>query len=134
MRIVNVYKIAFRILNARWFKASIVYKERCIMSNPTKQDAIRLLDVFDPEMADLLHREEKRQFETIGLIASENVVSNVMSSVEVEQPVNTNAKAMSDKISFKRLLFIECSLFILLYYSLFNRYFQIIFIVRKSPV
>ena len=42
------------------------------MSNPTKQDAIKLLDVFDPEMATLLHREEKRQFETIGLIASEN--------------------------------------------------------------
>ena len=49
------------------------------MSNPTKQDAIKLLDVFDPEMATLLHREEKRQFETIGLIASENVVSPTVS-------------------------------------------------------
>lgn len=45
------------------------------MSTPTKQDAVKLLDIFDPEMAALLHREEKRQFETIGLIASENVVS-----------------------------------------------------------
>ena len=40
------------------------------MSTPTKQDAVKLLDIFDPEMAALLHREEKRQFETIGLIAS----------------------------------------------------------------
>ena len=39
------------------------------MSTPTKQDAVKLLDIFDPEMAALLHREEKRQFETIGLIA-----------------------------------------------------------------
>ena len=52
------------------------------MSNATKQDAIKLLDVFDPEMASLLHREEKRQFETVGLIASENVVSPMASCLE----------------------------------------------------
>ena len=33
-----------------------------------------------------------------------------MSSVEVEQPVSNNAKAMSEKTSFKRFLFIICSL------------------------
>lgn len=26
---------------------------------PVKQDAVKLLDIFDPEMASLLHREEK---------------------------------------------------------------------------
>ena len=44
-------------------------------------------------------------------IASEKVVSNVISSVDVEQPVNSNAKAISDKISFKRLFIVNSSFF-----------------------
>ena len=31
------------------------------MSHLIKQDAIALLDRFDPEMASLLHQEERRQ-------------------------------------------------------------------------
>ncbi len=67
------------------------------MSNPTKQDAIRLLDIFDPEMADLLHREEKRQFETIGLIASENVVSPLASCLEGSVFTNKNTEGHPGK-------------------------------------
>ena len=67
------------------------------MSHPTKQDAIKLLDLFDPEMADLLHREEKRQFETIGLIASENVVSPMASALEGSVFTNKNTEGYPGK-------------------------------------
>ena len=67
------------------------------MSHPTKQDAIKLLDIFDPEMADLLHREEKRQFETIGLIASENVVSPMASALEGSVFTNKNTEGYPGK-------------------------------------
>ena len=67
------------------------------MSYPTKQDAIKLLDIFDPEMADLLHREEKRQFETIGLIASENVVSPMASALEGSVFTNKNTEGYPGK-------------------------------------
>lgn len=67
------------------------------MSTPTKQDAIKLLDTFDPEMSDLLHREEKRQFETIGLIASENVVSPLASCLEGSVFTNKNTEGYPGK-------------------------------------
>ena len=67
------------------------------MSTPTKQDAIKLLDVFDPEMATLLHREEKRQFETIGLIASENVVSPMAACLEGSVFTNKNTEGYAGK-------------------------------------
>lgn len=73
------------------------------MSNPTKQDAIKLLDVFDPEMATLLHREEKRQFETIGLIASENVVSPMASCLEGSAFTNKNTEGYAGKLLCGRL-------------------------------
>ena len=62
------------------------------MEMPTKQDAIKLLDVFDPEMAGLLHKEEKRQFETIGLIASENVASPLCTALEGSVFTNKNTE------------------------------------------
>ena len=65
--------------------------------NTTKQDAIKLLDIFDHEMADLLHREEKRQFETIGLIASENVVSPMASVLEGSVFTNKNTEGYAGK-------------------------------------
>lgn len=67
------------------------------MSNPTKQDAIKLLDLFDPEMAGLLHREEQRQFETIGLIASENVVSPLAAALEGSVFTNKNTEGYPGK-------------------------------------
>lgn len=67
------------------------------MSTPTKQDAVKLLDTFDPEMASLLHREEKRQFETIGLIASENVVSPLASCLEGSVFTNKNTEGYPGK-------------------------------------
>lgn len=67
------------------------------MSTPTKQDAIKLLDIFDPEMATLLHREEKRQYETIGLIASENVVSPLASCLEGSVFTNKNTEGYAGK-------------------------------------
>lgn len=67
------------------------------MLNPTKQDAIKLLDIFDPEMADLLHREEKRQFEAISLIASENVVSPLASCLEGSVFTNKNTEGYPGK-------------------------------------
>ena len=75
------------------------------MSIPTKQDAMKLLDIFDPEMADLLHREEKRQFETLTLIASENVVSPLalvwkVPSLQTRIPRATPANALSADASF----------------------------------
>lgn len=63
----------------------------------SKQDAVKLLDMFDPEMADLLHREEKRQFETIGLIASENVVSPMASVLEGSVFTNKNTEGYPGK-------------------------------------
>lgn len=68
-----------------------------LMSNSTKQDAVKLLDVFDPEMSGLLHREEKRQFETIGLIASENVVSPLASALEGSAFTNKNTEGYPGK-------------------------------------
>ena len=65
-------------------------------------------------------------------MTSEKVVSKVISSVEVEHQVNNNAIPINDNADFKRL-FMELSLIILLYYSLFNKHFQIIFIVLKIP-
>ena len=67
------------------------------MSTPTKQDAVKLLDIFDPEMAALLHREEKRQFETIGLIASENVVSPMAACLEGSVFTNKNTEGYAGK-------------------------------------
>lgn len=67
------------------------------MSIPTKQDAMKLLDIFDPEMADLLHREEKRQFETLSLIASENVVSPLASCLEGSVFTNKNTEGYPGK-------------------------------------
>ena len=68
-----------------------------LMSNTTKQDAVKLLDIFDPEMAGLLHSEEKRQFETIGLIASENVVSPLASALEGSSFTNKNTEGYPGK-------------------------------------
>ena len=68
-----------------------------LMSNSTKQDAVKLLDVFAPEMSGLLHREEKRQFETIGLIASENVVSPLASALEGSAFTNKNTEGYPGK-------------------------------------
>ena len=67
------------------------------MTTHTKQDAVRLLDVFDPEMAGLLHREERRQFETIGLIASENVVSPMAACLEGSVFTNKNTEGYAGK-------------------------------------
>ncbi len=63
----------------------------------TKQDAIQLLDIFDPEMADLLHREERRQFETISLIASENIVSPLAACLEGSVFTNKNTEGYPGK-------------------------------------
>ena len=67
------------------------------MSTPMKQDAVEVLNIFDPEMASLLHREEKRQFETIGLIASENVVSPLVSCLEGSVFTNKNTEGYPGK-------------------------------------
>lgn len=67
------------------------------MTMPTKQDAIKLLDVFDPEMASLLHREERRQFETIGLIASENFASPLCTCLEGSVFTNKNTEGYPGK-------------------------------------
>lgn len=47
-----------------------------------KENAVKLVDLFDEEIATILHNEGKRQIETIGLIASENVVSPLASCLE----------------------------------------------------
>lgn len=67
------------------------------MSRLIKQDAIALLDRFDPEMASLLHQEERRQYETIGLIASENVVSPLASCLEGSVFTNKNTEGYPGK-------------------------------------
>ena len=67
------------------------------MSHLIKQDAIALLDRFDPEMASLLHQEERRQYETIGLIASENVVSPLASCLEGSVFTNKNTEGYPGK-------------------------------------
>ena len=67
------------------------------MSIVSKEDAIKLLDRFDPEVADLLHAEEERQFRTIGLIASENIVSPIASCLEGCVFTNKNTEGYPGK-------------------------------------
>lgn len=62
-----------------------------------KIDGIRLLDIFDEEMSKLLHSEEKRQFETIGLIASENVASPLSTCLEGSVFTNKNTEGYPGK-------------------------------------
>lgn len=71
--------------------------ERSPEMKSVKQDAVKLLDIFDPEMASLLHREEKRQFETIGLIASENVASPLSTCMEGSVFTNKNMEGYPGK-------------------------------------
>ena len=65
-------------------------------------------------------------------ITSVNLVSEVISSLDVEHPVNTNAIAITVNSLVKRLFVMKLSLFILLYYNLFKHLFQIIFILGKT--
>ncbi len=58
----------------------------------TKENAMSLVDIFDPEIANLLHAEEKRQRNTIGLIASENVVSPLAACLEGSVFTNKNTE------------------------------------------
>src|SRR5262245_37264726 len=48
------------------------------MSTTVKPTAHRSLRESDPEMADLIAREERREFDTIRLIPSENYVSHAV--------------------------------------------------------
>jgi len=63
----------------------------------SKADGIAMLDKFDPEMASLLHREEERQRVTIGLIASENIVSPLASCLEGCVFTNKNTEGYPGK-------------------------------------
>jgi glycine hydroxymethyltransferase len=51
-----------------------------------------LLKKFDPEVFELLHREHQRQKDTIGLIASENVVSPLSACLEGSLFTNKNTE------------------------------------------
>lgn len=62
-----------------------------------KVDGIKLLDIFDPEMAKLLHDEEIRQKDTIGLIASENVASPLATCLEGSVFTNKNTEGYPGK-------------------------------------
>ncbi len=62
-----------------------------------KENAIKLVDLFDPEIANLLHLEEERQRTTIGLIASENVVSPLASCLEGSVFTNKNTEGYAGK-------------------------------------
>lgn len=67
------------------------------MAKATNQDARVLLAKFDPEMFGLLEAEEKRQFETLGLIASENIVSPLASYLEGSVFTNKNTEGYPGK-------------------------------------
>lgn len=62
-----------------------------------KEDAVQLLDRFDPEISELLHKEEDRQFRTIGLIASENIVSPISTYLEGSVFTNKNTEGYPGK-------------------------------------
>lgn len=62
-----------------------------------KENAIKLVDLFDPEIANLLHTEEERQRTTIGLIASENVVSPLAACLEGSIFTNKNTEGYAGK-------------------------------------
>lgn len=62
-----------------------------------KENAVQLLDRFDPEIAELLHKEEDRQFRTIGLIASENIVSPISTYLEGSVFTNKNTEGYPGK-------------------------------------
>lgn len=62
-----------------------------------KENAMSLVDIFDPEIANLLHMEERRQRDTIGLIASENVVSPLASCIEGSAFTNKNTEGYVGK-------------------------------------
>ncbi len=62
-----------------------------------KENAMKLVNHFDPEIAELLHAEEERQRITIGLIASENVVSPLASCLEGSAFTNKNTEGYAGK-------------------------------------
>lgn len=62
-----------------------------------KFDRVGLLKGFDPQIASLLEAEEKKQRNTIGLIASENVVSPYASCLEGSIFTNKNTEGYPGK-------------------------------------
>lgn len=62
-----------------------------------KETALQLLEKFDPEMTDLLHKEEDRQRSTIGLIASENIASPLCTCLEGSVFTNKNTEGYPGK-------------------------------------
>lgn len=62
-----------------------------------KEDSIKLVDLFDPEIAELLHTEEERQRTTVGLIASENVASPLATCLEGSVFTNKNTEGYPGK-------------------------------------
>lgn len=62
-----------------------------------KKTLSEMLQCFDPEMMDLLAKEEKRQKNTIGLIASENVASPLCTYLEGSLFTNKNTEGYAGK-------------------------------------
>lgn len=60
-------------------------------------NAFALFEKLDPEMAQLLKKEEKRQKDTIGLIASENYASPMSTYLEGSVFTNKNTEGYPDK-------------------------------------
>lgn len=56
----------------------------------SKEHGLAMLEVFDPEIAELLHAEERRQCSTIDLVASENVASPLSTCLEGSVFTNKN--------------------------------------------
>ncbi len=62
-----------------------------------KVEALKMLEKFDPEMSDLLKKEEERQRTVIGLIASENVASVLSTCLEGSAFTNKNTEGYPGK-------------------------------------
>lgn len=60
------------------------------------ESVLSMLEKFDPEMTTLLHQEEERQKNTIGLIASENVASSLCTYLEGSAFTNKNTEGYPD--------------------------------------
>ena len=62
----------------------------------TREIGLKMLEVFDPEMAELYHKEEARQRRTIDLVASQNVASSLSTCLEGSLFTNKNMVGYPD--------------------------------------
>ncbi|MGZ6322332.1 MAG: serine hydroxymethyltransferase, partial [Ktedonobacterales bacterium] len=68
---------------------------------------MRHLEATDPEIAEIIKREERRQFEGIELIASENYVSTAVAETMANMMTNKYAEGLPGKRYYAGCEFVD---------------------------